>query len=215
VTANDSANYNFSTSFFSPNLQYATLSYPNGNSIGTVLSSNTTTLTLTTAAPSNATNTSFTYVTYKGKAGDTLGETRTNGSNIFLCTASYSNGASNIWTSIGNSVTPSLSNINNGTSNVKVATNGNITAYVAGNANAILTITSTGANIAGTVNITGNLSANYVKGNIIAKSTSANVLTLAGNVGQIIIDTANSKMWVCVANTTTGGSANWKYSSLS
>ena len=61
----------------------------------------------------------------------------------------------------------------NGTSNVVVASSGNITVSSAGNAN-ILTVTGTGANIAGTANVTGNLA---VVGNI----TSARI-TASGNV---------------------------------
>jgi len=59
----------------------------------------------------------------------------------------------------------SVANINNGTSNVNIASaNANITASVNGTPNVVI-ITSTGANVAGYANISGNVSANYYYGN--------------------------------------------------
>jgi hypothetical protein len=60
-------------------------------------------------------------------------------------------GATGIFTTAAN--TPL---VQNGTSNVTIASGGNISMFVAGNATARAIFTSTGANIAGTANITGN-----------------------------------------------------------
>ena len=54
--------------------------------------------------------------------------------------------------------------IQNGTANVRTFLNGNVTVSSAGTAN-VLTVTATGANITGTLNATGNVSANYYTGN--------------------------------------------------
>ena len=62
-------------------------------------------------------------------------------------------GISNI--AAGNIIGLDLSSISNGTSNVDIATSGgNVTVGVAGNA-AIMTVTGTGSNIAGTLNVSG------------------------------------------------------------
>ena len=76
--------------------------------------------------------------------------------NINLVTGYYSGdgyGISNI--AAGNIIGLDLSSISNGTSNVDIATSGgNVTVGVAGNA-AIMTVTGTGSNIAGTLNVSG------------------------------------------------------------
>ena len=56
------------------------------------------------------------------------------------------------------------SSIINGTSNVLVTLNGNVNTSVAGNAN-VLVVTGTGANVVGTFDATGNISANFFTGN--------------------------------------------------
>ena len=83
--------------------------------------------------------------------------------------------------------------IQNGTSNVRVASSGNITVSSAGTAN-VLIVTSTGANIAGTLNATGNatvgnLSATNITGTLTTASqtniTAVGTLTsldVTGNV---------------------------------
>ena len=74
--------------------------------------------------------------------------------------------------------------IQNGTSNVRVAASGNVTVSSAGNAN-ILIVTSTGANIAGTLNVTGNatvgnLSATNITGTLTTASQTN--ITAVGNL---------------------------------
>jgi hypothetical protein len=72
----------------------------------------------------------------------------------------------------------STSNISNGNSNVNIpAANGNVNISAVGNAN-VLVITGTGANITGTANITGNLTA----GNLIAGSGSGGNISGANNI---------------------------------
>ena len=76
--------------------------------------------------------------------------------NINLVTGYYTGdgyGISNI--AAANIIGLDLSSISNGTSNVDIATSGgNVTVGVAGNA-AIMTVTGTGSNIAGTLNVSG------------------------------------------------------------
>lgn len=73
------------------------------------------------------------------------------------------------------------SSIANGTSNVNIATaNGNITASVAGNAN-IATITGTGVNIAGTLNVTGVSNLGPQSNVIITGGSNGYMLTTDGS----------------------------------
>jgi hypothetical protein len=77
----------------------------------------------------------------------------------------------------------STNHLANGNSNVTVAANANVTVSVAGNSN-ILTITGTGANIAGTANVSGNANV----GNIGAAS---GIFTANANVGGNLNVTGN------------------------
>jgi len=91
----------------------------------------------------------------------------------------------------------SVANINNGTSNVNIASSGaNITASVNGTPNVVI-ITSTGANVAGYANITGNVSANYYYGN----GSTLSGISAAASAAQIENGTSNIKF------TGLGGSA--------
>jgi hypothetical protein len=82
-----------------------------------------------------------------------------------------------------------VSNISNGNSNVSIpAANGNVNISAVGVAN-VLVVTGTGANITGTANVTGNLSANNITagsgsgGNITGGNViSANTFTASGNI---------------------------------
>jgi len=83
------------------------------------------------------------------------------------------------------------SNIANGNSNVSIATaNGNITMSAVGNANVVV-VTGTGANIAGTLNVTGN-------------TTIANLATTGtgGNISNVNVMSANT--FVATGNITAG-----------
>ena len=131
---------------------------------GNLISANYITGTLTTAAQPNITS---------GNAN--LGNNVT--ANFFTGNGSLLTG---ITVSAGNSIV-------NGNSNVLVTANGNVTTSVAGNAN-ILIVTGTGANISGTLNVTGNttvanLSTSGSGGNISnVNVVSANTFTASGNV---------------------------------
>lgn len=78
------------------------------------------------------------------------------------------------------SAAASGSNISNGTSNVSIATSGgNVTTSVAGNAN-ILVVTGTGANVSGTLSVSGNANASNIGTGIVTASgniTGANLVT--------------------------------------
>jgi hypothetical protein len=88
-----------------------------------------------------------------------------------------------------------IAGIANGTSNVNIATsNGNVTVGVAGNA-AIATFTGTGANIAGTANITGNLTA----GNVAATTYTGTTVNVTG---QLISTVATSTAPLVITSTT-------------
>jgi len=65
-------------------------------------------------------------------------------------------GAATAVISTGNITTINSGLVQNGNSNVTIAANGNVSVFVTGNATARAVFTSTGANIAGTANITGN-----------------------------------------------------------
>ncbi len=89
----------------------------------------------------------------------------------------------NNYTTTAGSVTAPL--FKNGTSNIAITNGGNITMYVAGNATARLTATSTGANIAGTLSASGNA----IVGNISTTNgvfagalTGITTATASGNV---------------------------------
>jgi hypothetical protein len=84
---------------------------------------------------------------------------------------------------------PSGTGIANGTSNILIpASGGNVNTSVAGNAN-VFVVTGTGANIAGTLNATGNANV----GNIGATNANITAMTATGNVsvGNLIGPHAN------------------------
>jgi hypothetical protein len=93
----------------------------------------------------------------------------------------------------------------NGNSNVALAANSNVTVSVAGTAN-VLVVTSTGANIAGTLNATGNANVgNLGTGTVIA--TTANLTTinsgLIQNGNSNVTITANANVSIFVAGNAT------------
>lgn len=86
---------------------------------------------------------------------------------------------------------PSTSGITNGTSNVSIpTTNGNVNTSVGGSAN-VLVVTATGANIAGTLNATGNANVgnigatNGVFTNISGNGSSLSAISGANVTGQV------------------------------
>jgi len=111
-----------------------------------------------------------------------------------LVTANFFSGNGSLLTGItvsaGNSIV-------NGNSNVSVVANGNITLSSAGNAN-IIVVTGTGANVNGTLNVTGNttvanLSTSGSGGNISNVNViSANTFIASGNITANNINTTGS-----------------------
>jgi hypothetical protein len=90
-----------------------------------------------------------------------------------------SNGTFAITTVSGNLVAANfIGTLANGNSNVGITSNGNVTTYVAGNANARMTVTSTGANIDGTLNVTGAVTV----GNSTTTDVVANTATASANI---------------------------------
>ena len=102
--------------------------------------------------------------------------------------------------------TISTTSISNGNSNVVVAANGNVSISSAGTAN-VLVVTSTGANVAGTLNVTGNanlgnigvtnavVSANATFGNI---NSVSGILSVSGNAN---VGNLSTGIAVITANT--------------
>lgn len=91
--------------------------------------------------------------------------------------------------------TGSTSNISNGTSNVTVVANGNITIGVAGNTAAVFA--NTGAYITGLASATGNVTGNYFIGNgsqlsnllTVSQYTTGNISNVVPNVHGLLFDT--------------------------
>ena len=156
-----------------------------GNITGAnLVSANFFTGTLTTAAQPNITS-----------IGNLIGLTVSNATGVvdFTTTANVTLGAvANLHISGGTSgqvlstdgsgvlsfITIGTAGVANGNSNISIATaGGNVTTSVNGNAN-ILVVTGTGANITGTANVTGNLTA----GNIITGAGSGGSISGANSV---------------------------------
>ena len=91
--------------------------------------------------------------------------------------------------------------IANGNSNVSVAANGNVTISVAGNAG-IATFTGTGANIAGTLNVTGNANVGNLGATGVVATTLGGSLTTASQPNVTSVGTLTS---LAVTGTTTAG----------
>jgi hypothetical protein len=106
-----------------------------------------------------------------------------------------------------------VSNISNGNSNVNIpSANGNVNISAVGNAN-VLVVTGTGANITGTANITGNLSANNISagsgsggsitgGNLVSANFFTGTLTTAAQPNITSVGTLTS---LSVTGNTTSG----------
>ena len=84
----------------------------------------------------------------------------------------------------GNITTINSGLLQNGNSNVTLTANANVSVFVAGNATARAVFTSTGANIAGTANITGNAN--------VGNLGTAGLITATGNVSGGNLTTAGA-----------------------
>jgi len=140
-----------------------------------------------------------------------------------LATANYFSGNGSLLTGVAAASANTAAAVANGTSNVNIpVANGNINLSAVGNANVVV-ITGTGVNIAGTTNITGNLTAgnanlgnfitaNYFSGNgrgltgVTAESSTtvangnSNVNIPAAN-GNVIISSAGNANIVIITGT--------------
>jgi len=132
-----------------------------------------------------------------GSTGDIPGMYAVDSTYFYYCFANYT-GNSTIWgqvTQVGNI---SVSSINNGTSNVKIAgVNGNATTSIGGTSNVVV-VASTGQYVAGLVSATGNIRGSYILGNgsqltgLPATYTNANVVTLLSAFGSNVISTTGN-----------------------
>jgi hypothetical protein len=86
----------------------------------------------------------------------------------------------------------SANSVSSGTSNVVVNSNSSVTISSAGTAN-VLVITATGANIAGTLNATGNVTGNYFIGNG-SQLTGVAVTSISNGTSNVAITTANANI---------------------
>ena len=128
-------------------------------------------------------------------------------------------GTTTLIATTGNITTINSGLMQNSTSNVTIASAGNISHFVAGNVTSQLTITSTGANIPGTANVVGNANVgnlgtsglivatgnvtggNLVTGGVLSVTGNANV----GNLGTArILASANITATQFISNIATG-----------
>lgn len=80
----------------------------------------------------------------------------------------------------GNLVAGNIPVVSSGNSNITLTSNANISMFTAGNATSQLTVTSTGANIAGYANVVGNISAGNINaGNLLTANYFTGTLTTA------------------------------------
>jgi hypothetical protein len=90
----------------------------------------------------------------------------------------------------GNITTVNTGLVQNGTSNITLASGGNVSTFIGGNATAQLVVTSTGANIAGYANIVGNANIGNVgatAGSFTANVTAGNVYANSGTIGASLL----------------------------
>lgn len=97
------------------------------------------------------------------------------------------NSANGTWDKVGTTAAPPTA-IFNGNSNVVVTANSNVTVSVAGNAN-VVTVTGTGANVAGTLNATGTLD---VTGNANVGNLNTAIVLATGNISGANINTSGT-----------------------
>jgi hypothetical protein len=106
--------------------------------------------------------------------------------------------------------------LQNGNSNITITSNGNVSIQSAGS-NVELVVTSTGANVTGTLGVTGNITANNL-GNIISTNLDGNVSNVLNGNGAFValpVINANTVIWSTapVANTSTGTPGQAAYDS--
>ena len=157
---------------------------------------------LTTAAQSNITSTgtlSSLSVSGTSNLGAVGNVTITGGTNGYVLSTNGSGTLSWVAQSSGGGAS-----ISNGTSNVNIATSGgNVTTGVNGNAN-ILVVTGTGANINGTLSVTGQSNLGAV-GNVVITGGTANYVLKTDGAGNLSWTAPPSDANVTVDNFTGNG----------
>ena len=119
----------------------------------------------------------------------------------------------------GNITTVNSGLLQNGTSNVTIASGANVSIFTAGNATAQFVVTSTGANIPGTANVVGNANVGNIGATQGIFTTSANIplinsgnsnitLTANGNVSTYITGNATAQLVVTATGANIAGYAN-------
>ena len=132
-------------------------------------------------------------------------------------------GTTTLVATTGNITTINSGLMQNSTSNITIASAGNISHFVAGNTTSQLTITSTGANIPGTANVTGNANVGNL-GTATAIITTGNIttinsglmqngnsnITITGNanISHFVAGNATSQLTVTATGANIPGTAN-------
>jgi filamentous hemagglutinin len=135
--------------------------------------------------------------TLVGQTGDQAGWYAYDSNYFYYCFADY-DGSSIIWAQVSQIGNVTVTNIQNGTSNVKITNiNGNVTTGVAGFGN-VVTVASTGQYVTGVISALGNVTGSYILGNgsqltgLPATYTNSNVTTLLSNFGSNTISSAGN-----------------------
>ena len=123
----------------------------------------------------------------------------------------------------GNITTINSGLMQNGTSNVTIASGGNVSTFIGGNATAQFVVTSTGANIPGTANVVGNANvgnlgtatAIITTGNIttinsgLMQNGNSNItITANANISHFVTGNATSQLTVTATGANIAGYAN-------
>jgi len=118
-------------------------------------------------------------------------------------------GTTTLIATTGNITTINSGLMKNSTSNITIASAGNVSTFIGGNATAQLVITASGANIAGTANIVGNANVGNLgtAGQIvssIATGTAPLTISSTTRVANLNVNYANVADYVVVTNQSTG-----------
>lgn len=132
-----------------------------------------------------------------GSQGDQPGWYAYSAEYFYYCYAEY-DGVNNIWAQISQVGNVVVTNISDGTSNVRIVdVNGNVSTAVNGFANVVV-VAQTGQYVRGVVSAIGNITGSYILGNgsqltgLPATYTNSNVTTLLSNFGSNTISSTGN-----------------------